>query len=57
MINLETLTGTSEASFPNRIQEMEERLSGFEDTIKEMDTPVKESVKSKKKNPRNMRHN
>lgn len=33
MKNVETQTGTSEASFTNIIQEMEERLLGIEDTI------------------------
>ena len=34
-------TETSEASLTNRIQEMEERLSGFKGMIKEMDTSKK----------------
>lgn len=34
-------TGTTETSFINRIQQMEERISGTEDTIEEMDSPVK----------------
>ena len=41
-----------------RIQEMEERISGTEGTTEEIDTSVKESVKSKKtpdrKQPRNL---
>ena len=32
----------------NIIQEMEERISGIEDMIEEMDTLVKENVKSRK---------
>ena len=32
---LGTQTGTTEASFTNRIQEMEKRISGAEDTIEE----------------------
>jgi uncharacterized coiled-coil protein SlyX len=40
-------SGTSLASLTKRIQEMEERVSGIGDTIEEMDTLVKESVKSK----------
>lgn len=48
MENLGTLTGTTEASLTNRIQDMKERISGNEDTIEEMDTVVKENVKSKK---------
>ena len=41
-------SGTSLASLTKRIQEMEERVSGIGDTIEEMDTLVKESVKSGK---------
>ena len=43
----ETQTGTSETSLTNRVQEIEDRSSGIEDTIGEMDTSVKENVKSK----------
>lgn len=39
---------TTEASFPNRTQVMEERITGFEATIEEMDTFVKEFFKYKK---------
>ena len=46
--NLATWTGTSEASRSNRIQEMEERISGIEDMIKEMDSSAKKYTKSKK---------
>ena len=38
---------TIEASFVNKVQEMEERLLVIEDTIKEIDTSIKENVKSK----------
>jgi uncharacterized coiled-coil protein SlyX len=34
-------------SFNNRIQDIEERLSGVEGTIEEIDSSVKENVKSK----------
>ena len=34
-----------QATLTNRIQEMEERISGVEDTIEEMDTSVKGNVK------------
>jgi len=34
-------------SITNEIQEMEERISGIEDTIEEIDTSAKENVKSK----------
>lgn len=36
------VTGTTEASFTNRLKEMKERISGFEDTKKEMDISAKE---------------
>ena len=48
MENLGKRTGTAEVSITNRIQEMEERISGIEDTIEEIDTSVKENIKSKK---------
>ena len=47
--NLETWTGASEVSFTNQIKEMEDRISGIEDTIEEINTPVKETFKSLKK--------
>lgn len=37
-------TGTTASSFHNRIEEMEERLSGIENTVEEMDTSAKENV-------------
>jgi restriction endonuclease len=48
MEHLGKRTGTKDASITNRIQKMEERIVGLEDTIKKIDTPVKENVKSKK---------
>ena len=48
MKNLGIQTGTTEASFTNRIQEMEERSSSVEDRLEETDTSVKEYAKSKK---------
>ena len=51
MLEIENLgkgTGTTDASIMNRIPEMEERISGKK-TIEEIDTSVKENVKSKKK--------
>jgi hypothetical protein len=39
--------GTTDASITNIIQETEERISGGEDTIEEIDTSVKENVNSK----------
>ena len=48
MGNLRKQTGTTDASITNRIQEMEERISGVEETIEEIDSSVKENVKSNK---------
>jgi hypothetical protein len=36
-------SGTIDLSISNRIQEMEERISGEEDSIENMDTPIKGS--------------
>jgi BMFP domain-containing protein YqiC len=41
-------TRTTNASITNRIQELEERISGMRETIEEIDTSIKENVKSKK---------
>jgi hypothetical protein len=41
-------SGTIHASITNRIQEIEERISGAEDTIENTDTTVKENAKCKK---------
>jgi hypothetical protein len=41
-------SGTIDASISNRIQEMEERISGTEDSIGIMDTTIKENAKCKK---------
>ena len=41
-------SGTIDASITNRIQEIEERISGAEDTIESIDTTVKENAKCKK---------
>ena len=38
--------GDIDASITNRIQEIEERISGAEDTIENIDTTVKENAKS-----------
>ena len=48
MKNLETWTWTSQGSFTNKIKETEEKISGTEGMIKEMDTSVKENIKSNK---------
>jgi chromosome segregation ATPase len=41
-------SGTTDASISNRIQEMEERISGAEDSIENMDTKITENAKCKK---------
>ena len=38
-----------DTSITNRIQRIEDGISGVKDTIEEIDTSVKENVKSKKK--------
>jgi hypothetical protein len=48
MENIGERTKTTKTSIINIIQEMEERISGIEDTIEEIDTSVKENVKYKK---------
>jgi chromosome segregation ATPase len=50
-LEIETLgnkSGTIDASISNRIQEMEERISGTEDSIENMGTTIKENAKCKK---------
>ena len=60
MENLGKQTWTTDASIPNRIQEMEERISGIDDAIEEMGSSVKENVREKKtpniKHPGNLGH-
>jgi hypothetical protein len=46
--NLGKSSGVIDASITNRIQEIEERISGTEDTIENIDTTIKENVKCKK---------
>ena len=46
--------GTTETSITNRIQEIEERISGAEDTIKEIESLIKENSKSNKFLTQNM---
>ena len=41
-------SGTIDASISNRIQEMEERISGAEDSIENISTAIKENTKFKK---------
>ena len=48
-MEIETLgkkSGTIDESISNRIQEIEERISGAEDTRENIDTTVKENAKS-----------
>ena len=46
--NLGKKSGAIDASITNRIQEIEESISGAEDTIENIDTTVKENAKGKK---------
>ena len=46
--NIGKKLGAIDASITNQIQEIEERISGAEDTIENIDTTVKENAKSKK---------
>jgi Fe-S oxidoreductase len=46
--NLGKRSGVINASIINRIQDTEERISGTEDTIENIDTTVKENTKCKK---------
>jgi uncharacterized coiled-coil protein SlyX len=45
--NLGKSSGVIDTNIINRIQEIEERISGAEDTIENIDTTVKENEKSK----------
>jgi hypothetical protein len=47
MENLGKRRGTTDTSITTNIQEMEERISGIEDTIEYMDTSVTENMKYK----------
>ena len=46
--NLGKKSGIIDSSISNKIQEMEERISGAEDSIEKMDTTIKENAKCKK---------
>ena len=48
--NLEKGSGVIDVSITNRIQEIEERISGAEDTIENSDTTVKEMQNEKDSN-------
>ena len=45
--NLGNKSGTIDVSISNRIQDVEERISGTEDSIGNMDTTIKENMKCK----------
>jgi uncharacterized coiled-coil protein SlyX len=47
MENLGKRTGAADANITNRMQEMEERVSGVKDRIEEVNASVKENAKSK----------
>ena len=42
--NLGKRSGTVDATFTNRIQDMEERISGGADNIEDIDTSIKEKM-------------
>jgi seryl-tRNA synthetase len=48
-------SGSIDASISNRIQEMEERISGAEVSVENIGTTIKENGKCKKKDP-NSKH-
>jgi predicted nucleic acid-binding Zn-ribbon protein len=51
MLEIETIgnkSGTIDASIRNRIRDMEERISGAEDSIENIGTTIKENTKCKK---------
>ena len=54
MENLEKRSGITDISINKRIQEIEQRISGVEDTVEEIYTTVKEN--SKHKNLLNQKH-
>jgi len=59
-LEIETLgkkSGTIDASISNRIQEIEERISGAEDSIENIGTIVKENAKCKKILTQNIQEN
>jgi hypothetical protein len=47
-LEIEKRSGVIDASITNRIQEIEEKISGAEDTIENIDTTVIENAKCKK---------
>jgi chromosome segregation ATPase len=59
--NLGKKSGTIDTSISNRVQEMEERISGAEDSIEKISTTITDNTKRKKdpnsKHPGNPGHN
>jgi len=47
-------SGVIDASITNRIQEIEERISGWEDSIENIDATIKDNVKHKNLLPQNI---
>ena len=54
--NLGKKSGVMDASIKNRIQEIEERISGAEDIIEIIDTTVKENAKCKMQKAPSQKH-
>jgi predicted nucleic acid-binding Zn-ribbon protein len=54
--NLGKRSGVTDASITNKLQEIEERISGEEDTIENIDTTVGGKKKPKKKKAPNTKH-
>ena len=48
MDNIGKRSEATDTSITNRIQEIEERISGLEDTIENVNTSIKENTKCKK---------
>ena len=46
MENLGKRSGITDVSITNKLQEIEERISGVEDKVEEIDTNVKEKFKT-----------
>jgi hypothetical protein len=55
MENLGKRSVATDASITNRIQEIEERMSGIENAIDNIDTKVKDNIKHKKPLAQNIR--
>jgi hypothetical protein len=53
MENLGKKSGITDVSITNRIQEIEERISGIENMVEKIDITVKEYSKYKKKKTKN----